>query len=301
TPQLAQLAVKLKVTGVIAPGTRPQHVSEIRTLVGNDTLILAPGVGAQGGKPGSAISAGADYEIVGRTIYSAKNPIEIAKELAKKTYSAIPIIQSSVESRAESSTILALLLDDVGAIKFGEFKLASGKPSPYYIDLRLVPSYPAAFTKLSDLLVQWFLQHPKIQFNRIAGVPTAGLSFATTISNRLNMPLLYVRSKPKKYGRQKHVEGILQKGDHVLVIDDLISDGGSKIEVAEALRTAGAKVTDVLVVVDREQNGAKLLEAKQLTLHALAPISEIVKALHKEKRLSTQKANRILSYISKQK
>ncbi|MFX1510892.1 MAG: orotate phosphoribosyltransferase, partial [Promethearchaeota archaeon] len=169
----------------------------------------------------------------------------------------------------------------------------------YYIDLRVVPSFPDEFNKLTDLFVHWLSKHPEVKFTRIAGIPTAGISFATAICNRLNLPLLYIRSKPKAYGRQQRIEGILEKGDQVLVIDDLITDGGSKIEVVKPLKEAGAKVKDVLVVLDREQGGADQLKRENLSLHALAPISGIIKALAAENRLTQTKADRILAYISK--
>jgi orotate phosphoribosyltransferase/orotidine 5'-phosphate decarboxylase subfamily 1 len=297
TPRMINLAKQLKVTGVIAPGTRPVHVSEIRTLLGREILILAPGVGAQGGKPGSAVSAGANYEIIGRSIYTAKDPANKAKELAQLTFTARISTDESEEEVLIKS--VALLLADVGAIQFGEFTLASGKSSPYYIDLRIIPSFPDEFNKLTSLFIQWLAHHPEVKFKRIAGVPTAGISFATAICNRLNLPLLYVRKEPKAYGHQKRIEGILERGDQVLVIDDLITDGGSKIEAVKSLRESGAKVKDVLVVLDREQGGPEQLKKEKLTLHALAPISKIIKALAEEKRLSESDAKRILAYITK--
>ncbi len=298
TPRLIALALKLKVTGVIAPGTRPAHVSEIRHMIGADPLILAPGVGAQGGKPGSAISAGADYEIIGRTIYTAKDPAQKAQELATQTFHA-PSFPRVSRQQAMIKRV-ALLLAEVGAIKFGDFTLASGKKSPYYIDLRIVPSSPDAFMKLTDLFLEWLSNHPRIAFDRIAGIPTAGISLATSICNRLGIPLLYIRSQSKEYGRKQQIEGILEPGDHVLVIDDLITDGASKIDAVQILREAGAKVTDVLVVIDREQGGAALLKQENLSLHALATISHLTKALSLEQQLSKTDADRILSYIASQ-
>lgn len=298
TPRLLNLAKQLQVTGVIAPGTRPPHVRDIRSQIGTAPLILAPGVGAQGGKPGSAIAAGANYEIIGRSIYKAEDPAAKAKELAQQTFAATPQLKPPTSQETEVVKAIAVLLHNVGAIQFGDFTLASGKKSPYYIDLRVIPSYPTEFKALTELFTQWISRHPQIHFNRIAGVPTAGISFATAVCNRLYMPLIYIRSKPKKYGRQKRVEGLLKKGDQVLVIDDLITDGGSKIEAVATLREAGAKVTDVLVVVDREQGGAEQLRRERITLHALASISPIIKALEKENRLSASDAQRILAYIA---
>ena len=219
-----------------------------------------------------------------------------AKEFAEFTYNAPP--PSDVSLQEAVSNTLASLLADVGAIKFGEFTLASGKTSPYYIDLRVIPSFPQEFQKLTDLFTRWLAGHPEITFDRIAGVPTAGISFATAICNHLSLPLLYIRSEPKKHGRQKRVEGVFESGDHVLIIDDLITDGGSKIDAVQALRDVDLKVTDVLVAVDREQGGAKQLKDAKLILHALAPISQLIKSLEAQKRLSESDAKRILAYIS---
>ncbi|MFX0169742.1 MAG: orotate phosphoribosyltransferase [Candidatus Hodarchaeota archaeon] len=300
TPQLVKLAIRLKVTGVIAPGTRPPHVQQIRSMLGPDPLILAPGVGAQGGKPGSAIAAGANYEIIGRSIYTAKDPTAKTKHFAKQTYEVtLPsLTQESIQATFVHE--VALLLDDVKAIKFGSFTLASGRTSPYYIDLRVIPSYPEAFNNLIDLFVRWLTMQSQVTFDRIAGVPTAGISLATALSTRLQVPTLYVRSKPKEHGRQQRVEGVLESGDRVLVVDDLITDGGSKLEAVQALREAKAKVKDVLVVVDREEGGAMQLAKEKLQLHALVTVSQIVIALQKENRIASAKAKEILTYIKRQ-
>jgi len=312
TPRLAQLALSLGVTGVIAPGTRPSHVAQIRAWVGPKVLIFAPGMGAQGGQAGTAIAAGADYEIFGRAIYQASDPVAAAAGFAKATYEAVAAQKKAVQpskgqipstGAAEDATIVqkvALLLDEVKAFQFGSFTLASGAMSPYYVDLRLVPSYPGAFGRLVDLLVDYLMAHPDIQFDRIAGIPTAGISFATLLAHRLNKPLLYVRTAPKEHGRGRLVEGVLASGDHVLVVDDLISDGGSKIEPARSLRAEGAKVSDVLVVLDREQGGTAQLQKEQLQLRALAAITSVVEVLRQAGRLSEAKAQEILSYIAKQ-
>jgi uridine monophosphate synthetase len=300
TPRLAELAVRLNVTGVIAPGTRPTHVQQIRMMIGPNILILAPGVGAQGGKPGSAIAAGANYEIIGRSIYTADDPAATAKVFAEQTFLPPPLDITPALKQELLVNEVALLLHDVNAIKFGSFTLASGKTSPYYIDLRVIPSYPETLNRLTDIFVQWLSTHKEVRFDRIAGVPTAGISFATALSARLHTPMLYVRMKPKKYGRQQRVEGVLESGDKVLVIDDLITDGRSKVEVVQALRDAGAKVHDVLVVVDREQGGADMLKQAKLQLHALAPISQVVSVFAKERRITPEKKQEILEYIKHQ-
>ncbi|MFX1562577.1 MAG: orotidine-5'-phosphate decarboxylase [Promethearchaeota archaeon] len=306
--RFAQLAVDLGVTGVIAPGTRPKHITQIRTWIGPNLLIFAPGVGAQGGKPGSAIAAGADYEIIGRSIYQASKPAEAAKRFGDSTYKAgqskvIPQseqILSPIPTSNDAAITkeVALILHDAGAWKFGSFILASGQTSPYYLDLRLIPSHPQAFTKLINLQVSWLAAHLDIKFDRIAGIPTAGLSFGTLLAHQLNKPLLYVRNMAKKHGLGRIVEGELHPGDHVLVVDDLISDGASKLDAVQALRAKGAKVTDVFVIVDREQNGAANLRKAQLHLRSLTTISELVHVLSQCGRLPKRQVQKILDYLA---
>jgi uridine monophosphate synthetase len=104
----------------------------------------------------------------------------------------------------------------------------------------------------------------------------------------------------KEHGRGRLVEGVLASGDQVLVVDDLITDGGSKIEPVRSLRAEGAKVSDILVVLDREQGGAAQLRKEQLQLRALAPITSVVQVLRQANRLPASKAQEILDYITKQ-
>lgn len=296
--KLSKLAVELGVTGVIAPGTRPDHVTQIRSWIGTNPLILTPGVGAQGGKPGSAIAAGADYEIIGRSIYQARNPVEAVQKFAKATYDA-KTRQTPVKDGDNLVGEIAQILFETQVIKFGSFTLGSGVVSPFYIDLRLLPSYPASFARLTDLQLQWLAAHPEVKFDRIAGIPTAGLSFGTMLSQRLNKPLIYVRRKAKGYGRKRLVEGKYEPGDTVLVVDDLITDGGSKLETAQVLRDEGLKVKDIFVVVDREQGGSAQLAEVDLQLRALVAISDLVKNLVQRGHLTKQQAKQIRDYISR--
>jgi uridine monophosphate synthetase len=295
--KLAKLAVELDVTGVIAPGTRPDHVSQIRRWIGPKPLILTPGVGAQGGKPGSAIAAGADYEIIGRSIYQAKSPAEAARKFAAATFDA-KAQQTQDKEGVGFVGEIAQILYETEAIKFGSFTLGSGVVSPFYIDHRLIPSYPAPFARLIDLQLQWLTARPDIQFDRIAGIPTAGLSFGTMLSQGLNKPLIYVRKEAKRYGRKQLVEGKFEPGDRVLVVDDLITDGGSKLVTAKILRDVGLKVKDIFVVVDREQGGEAKLAEVDLQLRALVKITDLVDTLLKKGYITTQQAQEIRDYLN---
>ncbi len=176
---------------------------------------------------------------------------------------------------------LSKILNRIAALKFGTFKLTSGEVSPYYIDLRVAPSFPEAFKRICDLYLEVIKSDIGVQsFNRIAGVPTAGISFASIISYHLKKPFLYVRSTERQHGRGRLVEGILLPGDQVLLVDDLITKGGSILKAAEAIRTEGGRVSDAVVLLNREENGEATLAEKEINLHYLLTITEVAHKLH---------------------
>ena len=148
----------------------------------------------------------------------------------------------------------------IGAVKFGEFTLSSGKKSPYYVDLRLAPSYPDVLDRIGDLYVDVVKNEiqPRWKIDRIAGVPTAGLPVATVVSQKMRVPLIYVRKERKGYGLGKSIEGVVDSNDHILLVDDLVTTGHSTIEEAGILRSVG-DVHHVVVLVDREQGGSENL------------------------------------------
>ncbi|MGD2066103.1 MAG: phosphoribosyltransferase family protein, partial [Candidatus Bathyarchaeota archaeon] len=135
--------------------------------------------------------------------------------------------------KEEMKAELAKILNRIGALKFGTFKLTSGKISPYYIDLRVVPSFPDAFKRICDLYLTVTKSDVGADsFDRIAGIPTAGISFASITAYHLTKPFIYVRTTERQHGRGRWVEGILLPGDRVLLMDDLITKGGSILKAA---------------------------------------------------------------------
>ncbi|GAI35952.1 unnamed protein product, partial [marine sediment metagenome] len=142
----------------------------------------------------------------------------------------------------------AVLLHKLNAIQFGEFVLASGKTSPYYVDLRLAPSYPDLFNKLANLCVDLIKREIDRPIYKFAGVPHAGLSLATLVSFKLKSPLIFVRKEKKTHGRMKMVEGLLERGDNVVLIDDLATTGGSILDACNAIRAEGGVVEHAVVI-----------------------------------------------------
>ena len=175
---------------------------------------------------------------------------------------------------------LSKILHKIGAIRFGTFKLTSGRPSPYYIDLRIVPSFPDAFSEVCNIYVKLAEAELGVKgFDRIAGIPTAGIPFASVLAYRLKRPFLYIRPKARPHGRGRRIEGLLMPGDRVLLVDDLITTGLSLRKAASAIRAEGGIVSDTLVLMDREEGGKERLKKDNITLHYLLTAREAAKEL----------------------
>jgi orotate phosphoribosyltransferase len=196
---------------------------------------------------------------------------------------------------------MANILFKIDAVKFGVYKLSSGKASPYYIDLRVIPSFPDAFREICDFYAQYIINEIGIKnFDRVAGVPIAGIPFATQIAYNLKKPFLYVRKGIKMHGRERRVEGILVSGDRVLLVDDLVTTGLTLKEATEAVRTEGGVVTQAVAFLDREEGGKQILEQNGITLHPLLKISDIANALYEIGGLEEENLKTILKQVKKQ-
>jgi orotate phosphoribosyltransferase len=194
------------------------------------------------------------------------------------------------------------ILNKIGALQFGAFKLTSGKISPYYIDLRIVPSFPDAFQKICEFYVDFIKNEIQSKnFERIAGIPVAGIPFASLIAYNLKKPFLYIRKGVRLHGRQRRIEGILAPGDRILLVDDLITTGISLRNAAKAIRAEGGVVTDAAVLLDREEGGKEKLDKSGIKLHALLNVSEIVKKLYEIEAIDEEQLKTILRQVKKYK
>ena len=129
---------------------------------------------------------------------------------------------------------ISKVLDRIGALKFGAFKLTSGKMSPYYIDLRIIPSFPDAFEKICDCFVKFIRSEIGTgNVDRIAGIPVAGIPFASVVAFNLKKPFLYVRKGARFHGRERRIEGIIAPGNRILLMDDLVTTGLSLQKAAK--------------------------------------------------------------------
>jgi len=193
---------------------------------------------------------------------------------------------------------MAKILMKIDALKFGVFKLTSGKASPYYIDLRVVPSFPDAFTEICNFYTQSIIREIGLRdFNRIAGVPIAGIPFASQIAYILKKPFLYVRKGIRRHGRQRRVEGILVSGDKVLLVDDLVTTGLTLRKAAEAIRAEGGIVDQAVAFLDREEGGKDKLAKNGIKLHTLLRISEVAKILYESGSLDEESFKTITKQI----
>ena len=195
---------------------------------------------------------------------------------------------------------IAKILHKIDALKFGLFKLTSGKVSPYYIDLRIVPSFPDAFRQICDFYGESITSQIGLKnFDRIAGVPIAGIPFASQIAYNLKKPFLYVRKGVRLHGRQRRVEGILVSGDRVLLVDDLVTTGLTMKKAAEAVTAEGGIVKETVALLDREEGGKEKLAKTKIQLHALLKISEVANALYEIGAIDKENLKTIMKQIKK--
>lgn len=183
-------------------------------------------------------------------------------------------------------------------IQFGDFTLASGKKSSYYVDLRLVPSYPHQFRKMVKHLQNEIIDKIGLEnFDSIVSVPTGGLVIASALAIETVKPLIYVRSKPKDYGTTKSVEGKIHDGLKVVMVDDVATTGGSVINAIKSLKQSKIKVEDAFVIVNRMEGADEALNEEGVKLHSLTNVMQITKVLHEQNLVEDEILNRVEKQI----
>jgi orotate phosphoribosyltransferase len=196
---------------------------------------------------------------------------------------------------------VGVLLIKNDAIKFGDYILTSGKKSPYYIDLRLTISSPITMDWIANALTRIIVNEiGKDKIDSVLGVPTAGVPFATVVSQKLGLPLIYYRQARKEHGVRKKIEGILGRNDRVLVVDDLITTGESVIEAAEVVRDQGGVVNELVVLLDREQGGKERLRSFRIEPHILFNISDAMAWLNKVGLIEDKVYETVQKYIEEE-
>ncbi|MBI5146960.1 MAG: orotate phosphoribosyltransferase [Thaumarchaeota archaeon] len=193
----------------------------------------------------------------------------------------------------------ATFLHQKGIIRFGDFTLASGKKSSYYVDLRIVPSFPHQFRRMIKHLQNTISEEIGLDnFDAIASVPTGGLVIASALALETVKPLVYVRSQAKSYGTGKLVEGVVTEGMKILVVDDVATTGGSIINGIKELKKAGAIISDAYVIVNRLEGAQESLEQEKVKMHHMLDILSIAKVLADAKLIDKSVLDRVQKQVS---
>ena len=193
----------------------------------------------------------------------------------------------------------ATFLHEKGALKFGDFTLTSGNKSSYYVDLRIVPSFPHQFRKMIKQLQSNISANIGLEnFDYLVSVPTSGLVIASALAIETVKPIIYVRNKPKDHGTSKTIEGSFEQGKKALMIDDVATTGGSVINAIKSLKESGLVISDTFVIINRMEGASQALEAEGIKMHNLTDILEITKTLHDQNLISDSVLEQVKNQIS---
>ena len=211
-----------------------------------------------------------------------------------------------VEGLTETQESLALSLFGIGAIKFGAFrlKLHEKNPdaplSPYYVGLRVLPRYPRVMREVSRVYAEMAKDAKK--YDSCLGIPDAANPLATAFSLETETPQIYLRKEEKTgHGIDGSFMTPFNQGETVLLIDDLVTKADSKLETINVLKNAGLKVSDVLVLVDREQGGVKQLADAGYNLHSAFLFSKLLDFYHRLGKIDDAKYQEAVNYLAANK
>ncbi len=294
--------------GLVVGATDPQALRQARSAA-PDLWILVPGIGAQGGDLKSALEAGLRPDGLGlvvnvsRQIATASDPREAARQmrddinLARHAYSVSRTSRDALPATFSVSRIAQLAQDlvDSQCVRFGQFKLKSGSLSPIYLDLRRLVTHPAILRRVARV---YAAKLDELNFDRLAGIPYAALPIATAIALEIDRPLIYPRREVKEYGTQATIEGDYQAGETIVVIDDLATTGGSKIEAIQKLEEAGLKVRDIVVLIDRGQGAGLLLAEAGYQLHSVVNLLDLLPEWVRSGAITSEQFEEVKTFLA---
>jgi len=213
------------------------------------------------------------------------------------------MIPSGFPTREEIARLSASMLLEIGAVDFNSnepFTLASGLPSPTYVDCRKLISFPRIRSTLMDFLAVTVMRDAGFEaFDNIAGGETAGIPFAAFVAERLALPMTYVRKKPKGYGRNARIEGAMSEGQRVLLVEDLTTDGGSKLSFVDAIRETGASCdhTAVIFYYGIFPDTIERLGNHGVSLHHLCTWWDVLDVARAEKSFDAETLKEVESFL----
>lgn len=290
--------------GLVVGATFPAALRRVRNLAPK-LWILAPGAGTQGGDLKQALIAGIRSDGLGllfpasRAISRSSDPHQAALELTQAIrYARKDLLNNPVET--EHLTLSAALAEGLlkaDCVRFGNFTLKSGIQSPIYIDMRRLTSLPDVLAEVASAYIPVLRQ---LEFDCMAALPYAAMPIATAISLQSGWPMIYPRKETKTYGTKTDIEGIFHPGDHVVVVDDLASTGGSKFEVIEKLKSAGLVVNDIVVLIDRQSGATEALAEAGFKLHAVVTLTELLDYWENTERIPAEQISAVRKFLKKQ-
>ena len=289
--------------GLVVGATYPEALRAVRQ-VAPEAWFLVPGIGAQGGDLEATVAAGLRADGLGvainvsRGVCHAPDPRAAAAQFREQINTARrPPLSPSPwgGSLAETGGDLILDLARIGAVRFGTFTLKSGKTSPIYIDLRLLASHPDVLRRVAAAYVALLEGMP---FDRIAAIPYAALPIGTAVALQNGRPLIYPRKEAKSYGTRRAIEGVYEAGERAVVLDDLITTGGSKVEAIAPLEEAGLEIEDVVVLIDRQSGGGEALAQQGYRLHSVFTLRQILDVLAVHGEISEEQKATVLDWLA---
>ena len=196
---------------------------------------------------------------------------------------------------------VAQILIDIESVKFSfdkPFTLTSGLKSPVYVDCRKIISYVNEREIILNYAIKYFKEN-KIEFEILAGGETAGIPYAAFFSQILRKPMIYIRKKPKGFGKDQQIEGNYKKNQKAILIEDLATDGGSKIIFVKALREANIRVSDIFVVFYYNifNISKSPLGSLNVKMHSLCTWKNIISVLIEKKLFSDEKIQNLKNFL----
>ncbi|MEL6172904.1 MAG: orotate phosphoribosyltransferase [Pseudomonadota bacterium] len=213
------------------------------------------------------------------------------------------MIPTTYPDPKEIARLSARMLLEIDAVHFNaeeHFTLASGLPSPTYIDCRKLISYPRIRSTLMDFLTVTVMRNVGFEaFDNIAGGETAGIPFSAFVADRMGLPMTYIRKKPKGYGRNARIEGVMKEGERVLLVEDLTTDGGSKLSFVDAIRETGASCahTAVIFYYGIFPETLKTLGDHGVELHALCTWWDVLAEARVQNKFDEGTLNEVESFL----